>query len=146
MDDRCSIRRCQGGVDVIYLDHGVCAHHWNELTAEGKSPDELRMGLGIEATEPTAMEVDMAEKKTEKVRATKKTKAEKVPKPKKERPPKEDLMVFAFRLSKTESEALHKAAGPANASRTMRSLAAAFAAEDPDAFKAVVAEARKLRA
>jgi len=55
-------------------------------------------------------------------------------------------MVFAFRLSKAESAALHMAAGPANASRTMRALAAAFVAEDRTAFESIVDEARKLRA
>ena len=85
--------------------------------------------------------------KRAKAKSSKKATAAKEPKPKRERKPKEEgLMVFAFRLSKPESEALHKAAGPANASRTMRALAAAFAAEDPDAFKAVLVEAKKLRA
>ena len=66
-------------------------------------------------------------------------------KPKSEKAPKEDLMVFAFRMAKAESAALHKAAGPANASRTMRALAAAFVTEDRAAFEAVVEDARKLR-
>ena len=67
------------------------------------------------------------------------------PTPKKERAPKEDLMTFAFRMTKAESVALHKAAGPANASRTMRGLAAAFVIEDRAAFESVVEDARKLR-
>ncbi len=54
-------------------------------------------------------------------------------------------MTFAFRMTKTESVALHKAAGPANASRTMRALAAAFVAEDRPVFESIVEDARKLR-
>ena len=69
----------------------------------------------------------------------------KVAKPQREKAPKEDLMTFAFRMTKAESVALHTAAGPANASRTMRALAAAFVAEDRAAFEAVVEDARKLR-
>ena len=69
----------------------------------------------------------------------------KVAKPKREKAPKEDLMVFAFRMTKAESAALHKAAGPANASRTMRALAAAFVAEDRALFESIVDDARKLR-
>ena len=66
-------------------------------------------------------------------------------KPKRERFPKEDLMVFAFRLTKAESAALHKAAGPANASRAMRALAGAFVAEDRAVFESIIEDARKLR-
>jgi hypothetical protein len=85
-------------------------------------------------------------KKTGKAKAaTPKTKTPKASKPKKERAPKEDLMTFAFRMTKAESIALHKAAGPANASRTMRALAAAFVAEDRAVFETVVEDARQLR-
>jgi hypothetical protein len=87
-----------------------------------------------------------APKKTSKTKAAPpKTKLPKAEKPKREKPPKEDLMVFAFRITKAESAALHQAAGPANASRTMRALAVAFTNEDEVAFKSVVADARKLR-
>lgn len=44
------------------------------------------------------------------------------PKAPKEKAPKEDLMVFAFRLTKVESEQLHKAAGPGKASSFARNL------------------------
>jgi hypothetical protein len=99
----------------------------------------------------------MTEKKAETPTETKKAKAAKSPKksaakaeakaakPKKDRAPKEDLMTFAFRLPKTESAALHKAAGPAGASRTMRALAAAFINEDRAAFEGLLVEAKKLR-
>ena len=77
--------------------------------------------------------------------AAPKAKPPKVAKPKKEMAPKEDLMTFAFRMTKGESVALHKAAGPANASRTMRALAGAFVAEDRAVFESIVEDARKLR-
>ena len=87
-----------------------------------------------------------APKKTPKAKAAApKTKPAKLAKPKREKLPKEDLMVFAFRLTKTESAALHKAAGPANASHVMRALAGAFVAEDRAVFESIVEDARKLR-
>jgi hypothetical protein len=94
-------------------------------------------------TKPTKTK---APKKTAKPKAVAaKATAAKAAKPKREKPPKEDLMTFAFRMTRAESVALHKAAGPANASRTMRALAGAFVAEDRAAFETVVEEARKLR-
>jgi hypothetical protein len=56
------------------------------------------------------------------------------------RPPKvkeaeEDLVVFAFRLSAEERELIHKAAGPAKASRFVRALAVAAACGDEGAIK-----------
>lgn len=83
----------------------------------------------------------MSEKKNEK--ATKKSKAAK---PRKERAPKEELVVFAFRLSPTERDAIHKTAGPARASRFIRAVAAAFAAEDDAAFRVILKDAREGRA
>lgn len=89
----------------------------------------------------------MSEKKKPETQTTK-TKAAKKPepKPKRERKPKEEgLVVFALRMSEAERVALHKSAGPANATRVMRSLAAAFVAEDRAAFEVVVDDAKKLR-
>lgn len=83
---------------------------------------------------------------TSKVVKTKAPKAEtKAAKPKREKRAKEDTMVFAFRLPKAESAALHRSAGPANASRVMRQLAAAFVTGDRAQFESIVAEAAKLR-
>jgi len=83
-------------------------------------------------------------KKPEKTAAAKSdTKAAKAPR---EKAPKEaDLMTFAFRMPKTESAALHKAAGPGGASRVMRSLAGAFVTGDRAVFESIVKEAREAR-
>ncbi len=59
--------------------------------------------------------------------------------------PKEDLVVFAFRLTEAERTAIHKTAGPRNATQFVRRVATAFAKEDESAFKAVLKEARELR-
>ena len=59
--------------------------------------------------------------------------------------PKEELVVFAFRLTEAERDAIHKTAGPAKASRFVRQVAAAFAREDDAAFRAVLKEARAAR-
>jgi uncharacterized protein (DUF1778 family) len=70
-------------------------------------------------------------------KTTKKSKA-KEPKPKKEKAPKEPLVVFAFRLSETDRDLIHRAAGPAQATRFVRSAALAAANGDTQAFKALV--------
>ena len=44
--------------------------------------------------------------------------------------PKEDLVVFAFRLTQEERALIHKAAGPAKASRFVRALATAASRAD----------------
>ena len=99
-------------------------------------------------TAQTAIETkkDKNPRKSAKGKAAKpKTKPAKVAKPKRERAPKEDLMTFAFRMPKAESAALHKAAGPANASKVMRALADAFVNGDRATFEQIVEDARKLQ-
>ena len=44
--------------------------------------------------------------------------------------PKEDLVVFAFRLTQEERALIHKAAGPAKASRFVRALSVAASTGD----------------
>ena len=53
-------------------------------------------------------------------------KTAKEPKPKKEKAPKQDLVVFAFRLSPADRDTIHKAAGPGKATKFV--LGAALAA------------------
>ena len=60
--------------------------------------------------------------------------------------PKEDLVVFAFRLTQKERDAIHETAGPAKASRFVRQVAVAFAKEDESAFRSALKEAREARA
>lgn len=52
----------------------------------------------------------------------------------------EELVVFAFRLTLKERESIHRAAGPANASRFVRSLAVAAAQRDEGAIRARLAK------
>jgi hypothetical protein len=54
----------------------------------------------------------------------------KKPRAKKERAPKEDLVVFAFRLTPAERDQIHKAAGPAKASKYVRALTRAASVGD----------------
>lgn len=49
-----------------------------------------------------------------------------------------DLCVFAFRLTEAERDLIHKAAGPAKASKFVRSLAVAAARNDEAAVKAIL--------
>ena len=51
----------------------------------------------------------------------------------------EDLVVFAFRLTADEREAIHKAAGPAKASRFVCILAVAAARKDKGAVNELIA-------
>src|SRR5262245_60319377 len=59
--------------------------------------------------------------------------------------PKEDLMTFALRMPKASSVALHKSAGPRNASKVVAALADAFVKGDRVAFEAIVDTAREQR-
>jgi hypothetical protein len=52
--------------------------------------------------------------------------------------PREDLCVFAFRLTAEERDAIHKAAGPAKASKFVRSLVVAAARNDEAAVRAIM--------
>lgn len=52
----------------------------------------------------------------------------------------EELVVFAFRLTLKERDLIHRAAGPANASRFIRSLAVAAAERDESAIRALLAK------
>ena len=56
----------------------------------------------------------------------------------KEKAPREDLCVFAFRLTAEERNAIHKAAGPAKASKFARTLLVAAARNDETAVKTIM--------
>ncbi len=146
MNERCEIAACRAKADLSYLGHGICASHWDELTADDAPPDALRMALGIGATLTTATEVDMSDSKKTETKTAKAKKTFKEPKPKKEKAPKEALCVFALRMTEAERTKLHETAGPANASRLARAVLVAAAHEDEAGFKSALAEARKLRA
>jgi hypothetical protein len=168
--DRCAIPGCGGEVEIIYLDRGLCDKHWNELIADDASRTRLRMGLGLDTTTSPALEADMSETETtaaegaaeettvaKKTKGTKKAKLAKTAKPKavkaKASKPKrekvesgpEPTRVFAVRVTDQELAALHRTAGPRNASRFGRAVLAAFAGEDEAAFRSVLKEAREAR-
>jgi hypothetical protein len=60
----------------------------------------------------------------------------------KENAPREDLCVFAFRLAEEERDTIHKAAGPAKASKFARTLLVAAARNDEAAVKAIMKAAK----
>lgn len=64
--------------------------------------------------------------------------AAKAPAKPKEKGPREELCVFAFRLTAEERTAIHKAAGPAKASKFARSLLVAAARNDDAAVKEIL--------
>ena len=172
MTDRCDIPRCHDDAAVTYLGHGVCTRHWSELTNETAPPDALRKALGIKSELQNTEDTHMASKKKidaapetkpqkpqpsgepapETAVAAKevKSKTKKAPRPKpekkpREQKPKEELCVFALRLTPAERDALHKTAGPARASRFARTILVAAANEDEAAFRTAIKEAREAR-
>jgi len=54
--------------------------------------------------------------------------------------PREELCVFAFRLTEAERDAIHKAAGPAKASKFARNLLVAAARNDEAAVRVIMKE------
>jgi hypothetical protein len=52
----------------------------------------------------------------------------------------EELVVFAFRLTRADRDAIHAAAGPAKASRFVKTLAIAAATGDVDRIHQIVGE------
>ena len=145
--ERCEIRRCRTEADLTYLEHGVCNRHWNQLTAEDAPSGALRIALGIEGEAPTATEdstmattTDKTSKKSKK--STPKAKAAKESKPMREKAPREPQVVFAFRLSEADRALIHKAAGPAQATRFVRTAALAAAGADRKAFDTLVEQAK----
>jgi hypothetical protein len=54
--------------------------------------------------------------------------------------PREELCVFAFRLTEEERNDIHKAAGPGKASKFARSLLVAAARKDDAAVRAILKE------
>ena len=54
--------------------------------------------------------------------------------------PREELCVFAFRLTEAERDAIHKAAGPSKASKFARNLLVAAASKDEAAVRAIMKE------
>ena len=53
--------------------------------------------------------------------------------------PQEELVVFAFRLTREERDLIHGATGPSKASKFVRTLAVAGARKDEDAIKEILA-------
>jgi hypothetical protein len=55
---------------------------------------------------------------------------------------REDLCVFAFRLTAEERDLIHKAAGPAKASKFVRTIAVAAARNDEATVRAIMKAAQ----
>jgi hypothetical protein len=75
-------------------------------------------------------------------RSAKKAKAPMETKPKKEKekaPKEQQLVVFAFRLTEAQRDAIHKAAGPGKATRFVRTAALAAASGDRASFEELLA-------
>ena len=81
-------------------------------------------------------------KKTAKTRKPPKAAVATAPAESKQKPPRQDLCVFAFRLTEAERDAIHKAAGPAKASKFARTLLVAAARNDEAAVKAIMKAAQ----
>ena len=73
------------------------------------------------------------------------TKSAKGSRPRSEKVPREPLVVFAFRLRELDRSLIHKAAGPAKATRFVLSAALAAASGDSKAFEELAAQAKTNR-
>lgn len=93
--------------------------------SKSKSQKKVAPATDAAATEPVV--VTTATKKAA-AKVAKPTKPAPTPKPEKQ--PKEELCVFAIRLTLPERDAIHAAAGPGKASRFIRALAVAAANRD----------------
>ena len=115
--------------------------------AENAAPEVAMATKKTETKAPKKTRTAKAAKPTPAKKATRAAKPAKAPKPKKERPPKEPVgnRTFAVRISDDELAAIHKAAGPRNATRLARAVLAAFANADSKAFGRVLEEAAKAR-
>jgi hypothetical protein len=82
----------------------------------------------------------MAKKKTTTKKATSRKAAKTAAKAKKEKAPKEELCVFALRMTPAERTKLHKTAGPGRAARLARAVLNAAANKDEAAFRAALKE------
>lgn len=80
-----------------------------------------------------------------KKKTTKKRAAKSAPKKTGAAKPKEDLVVFAIRVTQAERDAIHKAAGPRRATQFVRSLSVAAARNDMKGIQKVLADARAAR-
>jgi hypothetical protein len=84
----------------------------------------------------------MRKSKTTKKKTTAKARkpraAAKTPAESKKKALREELCVFAFRLTPEERADIHKAAGPAKASKFVRTLAVAAARNDEATVKAIM--------
>ena len=146
MTDRCEVPRCRSEVELIYLDHRICADHWNQFTADGVPPDRLRMVLGVVAETATAKGESMAttKRRSKTTKRTSKVAAKKAAPTKASR--NDELVVFAIRVTQAERDAIHKAAGPRRATQFVRALSVAASRNDMKGIQRVLKEAREARA
>ncbi len=79
-------------------------------------------------------------KTTKKTTRARKPAAEKPAAETKTKATREELCVFAFRLTEAERDVIHKAAGPAKASKFARNLLVAAANKDDAAVRAIMKE------
>lgn len=113
-------------------------------TEVGRTPCCECCGIG---PGDTSKEIAMTtSKKSPKTSKAPKTVTTKTPKPapaeKAPKAPGEDLVVFAFRLTAEERDAIHRAAGPAKASKFARTLLVAAARNDEGAVRAILKSAQ----
>jgi len=76
----------------------------------------------MDGTEKTAKK-EVTVKTDSASKTSKKSAKAKEPKPKKVKAPKVPMVVFAFRLTKEQRDAIHKAAGPGKATQFVRDAA-----------------------
>ena len=97
----------------------------------------------MDATEKTAKkESTVKTDSTTKTKKVARAKVVKEAKARKEKMPTVPMVVFAFRLTETQRDQIHRAAGPGKATKFVRSAALAAASGDRPAFEELLAQVK----
>ena len=114
---------------------------------KGGPTTPVKTGINPEAVEPKDVVTVRDGKESRKKGDSKSSPATnpQAPESKEADAPKEELVVFAFRLTPDERELIHRAAGPARASRFVRALAIAAACEDRKALDTLLENVKLAR-
>ena len=105
-------------------------------------PVTTKTSAKVEAATSAAKPPTTRKAKAQKPAATKQPKLAKAKEPRQHEEFDGEVVVFAFRLGSTDRDRIHEAAGPARATKFVRSAALAAATGDSKAFDALVAQAK----
>jgi hypothetical protein len=127
---------------ITCMSHGVRERQMSQRTGEKASGVEAPAILPMEETMKVPTAGTRRGKRSKTTKARSQGKAAKQATRKKEKAPHEPQVVFAFRLTRSDRERIHDAAGAGKATRFVRAAALAAAADDTKAFQELAAQAK----